>query len=227
MTKTTRSAIPSEGVGTRALYPSKDVATPNSTSKSRRRWVITHDHKPIRARKDDMTLVSGTRRWVRSQADQYRHGEDRPLGGYVAFLGIYSTATIGAGLAAKALGRTAPPAVTPWELVQLALATHKLSRLIAKDPITSPLRAPFTTYEGTSAPAELSEQVRAHSLLGHSAGELITCPMCLAQWVATAFTLGLVVAPTTTRLTMATFSAVAGADFLQHLYVVLQQATEK
>jgi hypothetical protein len=173
-----------------------------------------------------MTAVPGVRRWLHTQAAQYAHGEDRPLGGYVAFLGIYSAGTVGAGLVAKALGRSAPRQVSPWDLGQLVLATHKVARLIAKDPITSPLRAPFTEYQGTSAPAELTEEVRAHSRLGHSAGELLTCPMCLAQWVATAFMLGLVIAPTMTRLALATFSAVAGADFLQHLYVLLQQATE-
>jgi hypothetical protein len=57
-------------------------------------------------------------------------------------------------------------------------------------------------------------------------GELLTCPMCLGQWVATALTLGLALAPRPTRLAMGTFAGIAGADFLQHLYVLLQQATE-
>jgi hypothetical protein len=30
--------------------------------------------------------------------------------------------------------------------------THKLARTLAKDPVTSPLRAPFTQYEGVSGP---------------------------------------------------------------------------
>jgi hypothetical protein len=30
-----------------------------------------------------------------------------------------------------------------------AVATYKLSHLIARDPVTSPLRAPFTGYRGT------------------------------------------------------------------------------
>jgi hypothetical protein len=104
-----------------------------------------------------MTSALGVRQWAHKQAEEYRHGEDRPLGGYVAFLGIYSGGTIGAGLVAKALGRKPPRSVSPWDLAQLILATHKVSRLIAKDPITSPLRVPFTTFEGTSAPAELKE----------------------------------------------------------------------
>jgi hypothetical protein len=96
--------------------------------------------------------------------------------------------------------------------------------MIAKDPVTSPFRAPFTAFEEASAPGELHEEVRGHGLQ-HSVGELLTCPMCLAQWVATGFTLGLVFAPGPVRLALSTFTAVAGADFLQHAYVALQQAT--
>jgi hypothetical protein len=47
-----------------------------------------------------------------------------------------------------------------------------------------------------------------------------------AQWVASAFAFGIVLAPTATRMALATFTAIAGADFLQHAYVLLQQATE-
>jgi hydrogenase/urease accessory protein HupE len=50
--------------------------------------------------------------------------------------------------------------------------------------------------------------------------------MCLAQWVATALALGLMLAPSPTRLAMSIFTAVAGADFLQHGYAWLQQAAE-
>jgi hypothetical protein len=56
-------------------------------------------------------------------------------------------------------------------------------------------------------------------------GELIGCPMCLAQWFATALAAGLVFAPRQTRLTMATLSAVAVADFLQYGYAYLQKVT--
>ena len=49
--------------------------------------------------------------------------------------------------------------------------------------------------------------------------------MCLAQWVATGFTFGLIFAPGPTRLAMSALTAVAGADFLQHAYVALQKAS--
>jgi len=165
------------------------------------------------------------RRWAHREAEAYRNGEDRPLGGYLAVLGVYSAGTLGAAGVARLLGRHAPERVSPWDVAQLGIATHKLSRMMSKDPVTSPLRAPFTRYTGLSAPGELSEEVRGHGVT-HSIGELLTCPMCLAQWFATALCAGMVIAPAPTRLIMATFSAVSGADFLQHVYVRLQQATE-
>jgi hypothetical protein len=168
--------------------------------------------------------IDKLRGWARRQGVEYRNGADRPLSGYVSLMSVYASGTLAAAAAARLLGRSAPR-ISPWDATQLAVATHKVSRMIAKDPVTSPLRAPFTTYEGVSAPSELHEEVRGHGFK-HSAGELLTCPMCLAQWVATAFTAGLVLAPGPTRLALATFTAVAGSDFLQHVYVKLQQATE-
>ena len=169
--------------------------------------------------------IEKLRGWAHRQAGAYRRGEDRPLGGYLGLLGMYGGSTVAAAGAARLLRRRAPNGISPWDVAQMAVATHRLSRTIAKDPVTSPLRAPFTRYEGLSAPAELGEDVRGHGLR-HSAGELLTCPMCLSQWVATAFCAGLVLAPVTTRLALATFTAVAGADFLQHVYVRAQRATD-
>jgi hypothetical protein len=163
--------------------------------------------------------------WTHRQATAYKNGQDRPLGGYLVLMGVYAGGTALAATIARALGRKPPERLGPWDLAQLTVATHKLARTIAKDPITSPFRAPFTTYAGTSAPAELKEEVRGDGLQ-HSVGELLTCPMCLGQWVATGLTLGLMIAPTATRLVNGTLTAVSGADFLQYLYARLQQSTE-
>lgn len=165
------------------------------------------------------------RRWAHREAQEYRHGEDRPLAGYLTLMSTYSAGTLAAVAAARVLGRRAPARVSPWETVQLGLATHKLSRLAAKDPITSPLRVPFTRYSGLSGPGELAEEVRGTGVR-HATGEMLTCPMCLAQWSATALCAGLVLAPVPTRMVLAVLSAVTGADFLQHAYVALQQASE-
>jgi hypothetical protein len=161
--------------------------------------------------------------WFQRQAAAYKNGHDRPLGGYLALLSIYGGGTALTAATARALGRTPPDRLGPWDVAQLTVATHKVARTIAKDPITSPLRAPFTVYAGTSAPAELKEEVRGVGLQ-HSFGEMVTCPMCLGQWVATGFVLGLMIAPKATRTVIATFTAVSGADFLQYVYAWLQQA---
>lgn len=166
------------------------------------------------------------RKWAHEQATEYAGGENRPLSGYLTLMGVYGTGVAGASAAARALHRPAQTRIGPWDVVQLTVATHRLSRTISKDPVTSPLRAPFTRYAGLQAAGELHEEVRGHGLQ-HSAGELLSCPMCLAQWVATALCAGLVLAPVPTRLVLATMTAVGGADFLQHLYSMLQQADER
>lgn len=171
-----------------------------------------------------MNNVTNLREWAQQQAKTYSNGEDRPLAGYLKLMSVYGGGTLAGIAAARATGRPAQ-GLSPWDVAQLAIATHKVARLVAKDPVTSPLRAPFTTFEGVSAPSELHEEVRGHGLK-HSVGELLTCPMCMAQWVATGFSVGLVFAPGFVRQVLSTFTAIAGADFLQHAYVKLQQATE-
>ncbi len=162
--------------------------------------------------------------WGRRQERAYGR-DDGVLGGYLTLSGTYLAGTATAVALAAALKRSAPSRLTPWQMLQLIVATHKIARTISKDAVTSPMRAPFTEFVGASAPGELTEEVRGTGLQ-HAAGELITCPMCLAQWVATALLGGLTLAPLATRLVIETFSVVAGADFLQHLYVRLQQSTE-
>lgn len=172
-----------------------------------------------------MIVIDALRGWARKQQVEYAGDNERPLGGYVALMSAYAAGTAAAAGVARAAGRSAPQQIGVWDVAQLTLATHKISRLIAKDPVTSPIRAPFTRYDGRSAAGELSEQVRGEGLR-HSVGELLTCPMCLGQWVATGLVVGLTLAPRLTRPVLATFTAVAGADFLHHAYAGLQQATE-
>lgn len=163
---------------------------------------------------------------ARQEADAYRGDNDRPLGGYLAVMVVYGVVVAVAGLAALVSGRTLPTRWQIQDLILLTLGTHKLSRTLTKDAVTSPLRAPFTRYEGTGGPAEVQEEVRDQSQLRHSLGELLTCPFCLGMWVATGFAIGLVFAPRFTRLIAGVFSALAGADFLQLAYAMAQQSAE-
>jgi hypothetical protein len=118
------------------------------------------------------------------------------------------------------------PAVT--DVVLISIATHKLSRLLAKDSVTSPLRAPFTRYQEPSGESEVNEEVRAEEgSAGHAVGELLSCPFCLAMWVATGLTGGLVLAPRLTRLVATGFTAVAASDFLQLAYAAAKRAANQ
>lgn len=161
------------------------------------------------------------------EIDAYRGGSDQPVGGYAVVVAGYF-AFVGAGtlLARRLRGRRrGESSVGPWDLLLMGLTTHKLARTLAKDPIASPVRAPFTRFQGVSGPSELAEEVRGEG--GRKAmGELIACPFCLAQWVATGYAFGLVFAPGFTRLTGGVFSAVTISDWLQLAYARLQQAAE-
>src|SRR2546421_6360523 len=172
------------------------------------------------------SAVAGVVNRVRSAAAGYAPGRGRPLRGNLATLGANAGLLGGLTAAARLTGRTAPDRLDTRDVLLMGVATHKVSRLLAKDAITSPLRAPFTRYEGPSGDAELGEQVRG-SGLRHSIGELISCPFCLSVWVATGFAAGHVFAPRFTRLAAATFTAVAVADVLQLAYAAAQQLPER
>lgn len=132
-------------------------------------------------------------------------------------MAAYSAVTGVLAGAVKLSGRQLPPRVAWSDLGLITVATFRFSRLLSKDPVTSPLRAPFTRFEGTSGPAELKEEVRGTGIR-KAIGELVSCPFCLAQWTATAFAFGLVLAPRTTRFVAAVMTTVAGSDILQLAY---------
>lgn len=168
-------------------------------------------------------VQNGVAQAARAEADAYRGDQDRPLGGYVVVMAAFAALVSGAAGLAFATGRKLPPGVGPWDLLLIAAGTHKLSRTVTKDAVTSPLRAPFTRYQETGGPAEVMEEVRHKGGLRHSIGELITCPFCLDVWIAAGFTIGLVFAPRLTRLVAAALTAVTGADFLHLLYAKAQE----
>ena len=155
--------------------------------------------------------------------ESYSHGEDRPLRSYAAAMAVYGTVVATAAIVARRKHVPLPDRISPQDLALIAVATHKLSRTIAKDAVTSPLRAPFTQYKEAAGAGELNEEVTAEGW-AHGIGELLSCPFCLAQWVATGFVGGLVVAPRATRLVASVFAARAGSDMLQWAYTAVEHA---
>jgi hypothetical protein len=162
------------------------------------------------------------REWARTQKREYTNGQERPLGGDLAAMSVYAGLVGAAAAAVRASGRELPDRIPLGDTVLLTVATFRLARRIAKDPVTSPLRAPFTRFEGASGHAEVAEEVREHGGIKHAVGELLTCPFCLAQWVGTAYVFGYVTAPKATRLAALTMTMVAGSDVLQFVYDAIQ-----
>ena len=103
------------------------------------------------------------------------------------------------------------------DVVVGGVATHKFARIVSKAGVTTPLRAPFTHYEGEAGSGEVNERPRDEHPQ-HTIGELLTCPFCLAPWVATGYTGALMLEPRLARAWAAAFSVVAVSDFLQHAY---------
>lgn len=166
---------------------------------------------------------------VRSAAlrekQEYEGESDRPLGSFLAIMAVYGASATGVALVFRRRGKKLPEQIGWADLALLTVATHKLGRLIAKDPVTSPLRAPFTRFAGTSGPGELREKVRGTGAR-KAIGALVTCPFCLAVWVATAFAFAMVAAPRATRMAASILAAVTGADVLQLAYDALEQRTQ-
>jgi hypothetical protein len=149
--------------------------------------------------------------------------QERPLGGYAVTMSIYGAAVGGFAAWMRASGRKLPEQVNAGDLALMTVATHKASRLIAKDRVTSTVRAPFTRFEGDAGPGEVSEAARGRGLR-RAFGELLTCPYCIGLWVATAFAAGLAVAPRPTRFTASVLTAVFGSDVLQIAYKKAEDA---
>lgn len=156
--------------------------------------------------------------------ESYAGDEARPLPGYLTLMSTY--AVVGGGLvAAGRRGRQDGAELPDWgDLARIAVATHRLSRILTKASITSALRAPLVRYKGPGLPGEVVEEVapraKEHSST-HALAELITCPFCLGQWIATFLVTGHMLAPNVTRIATGILTAAAGADALQYAYTAL------
>ncbi|HEX3707622.1 MAG TPA: DUF1360 domain-containing protein [Mycobacteriales bacterium] len=160
-------------------------------------------------------------REVHEIADEY----GRPAGelrGYSAVVAVYLTAMSATMWRLKSKGKL-PKRFAPGDLALVALATHKLSRTVSKDSVTSPFRAPFAHFEGAGAPGEVKEDVVGEGSR-HAIGELLTCPFCMDQWIASAFVTGLAAAPRLTRFAASVLAVRAGADMLQFGYAAANRA---
>jgi hypothetical protein len=144
--------------------------------------------------------------------------EHRPLAGYAILTAAFGASVAGASALARAAGREPPEGVRAGDVVMLGVATHKVSRMIAKDRVTSFMRAPFTRYQEASGQGEVEEEPRGRGLR-LAVGELLVCPYCLGQWVSASLAASFVLAPRATRVVAASYTAQTIADFLQLAYL--------
>src|SRR5689334_15082849 len=113
---------------------------------------------------------------------------EHPIGAYAVLLSTYGGMVAGLG-ALVGRRRALPDQFEARDYLLLAVATHKLSRIVTKDAVGAAVRAPFTRFEAPAGEGEVHEAVRG-SGLRHAIGELLTCPFCLSVWVATIFSFG-------------------------------------
>jgi hypothetical protein len=155
-------------------------------------------------------------------AREYDPHGDVDLAGISGSMATYGVGVVGLLSLARATGHELPEQYPLADLFVGGIATHKLSRLLSKSSVASPLRAPFTDFEGPAGSGEHEESPRDSHGVRHTIGELLTCPFCLGVWVSTAYVAGLAAAPRTTRAVAAVFTVVATSDMLQHVYARLR-----
>jgi hypothetical protein len=148
--------------------------------------------------------------------------ERHVLGAHATLTATFLIAFAGSLVAARRSGKRLPERIGVWDTITAGVATHKLTRLIAKDKVTSFIRAPFVTSQAPSGRGEVTSQPRGRGLQ-FAIGELLTCPYCLGQWVSAGLGVGMVAAPRLTRLVTVVYTAETIADFLQLGYVAVEE----
>ncbi len=142
---------------------------------------------------------------------------------YMILMGVYNGAFVVFVAWMGATGRRLPRRLAMRDLLLLGVATHRLSRLVARERVTRPLRAPFTRYRGTGGgPNEVLEVARGRGMR-RAIGQLLTCPWCTGMWAASLFVYGIALRPRTTRLFSSILAIDAISDFLHIGYGVAKK----
>jgi Protein of unknown function (DUF1360) len=143
--------------------------------------------------------------------------QERPLGGYAALTGAFLSLSAAFAAWFRSSGRELPDRIAPTDLALLTVASHKMSRMITRDRVTSVVRAPFTRFQGDAGPGEVNEAARGRGLR-RAIGELLVCPYCMGMWVSAALTASLLVFPRFTRWLCTVLAAFFGSELLHIAY---------
>jgi Protein of unknown function (DUF1360) len=142
---------------------------------------------------------------------------ERPLGGYAVLMSTFTALAVAFGAWFHRSGRELPDSVSARDLALVTVASHKTSRLITRDRVTSAVRAPFTEFQSDAGPGEVNERARGRGLR-RAIGELLVCPYCLGMWVSAAMTASLLVFPRFTRWFTAVLVSFFGSEVLHIAY---------
>ncbi|MER5294808.1 DUF1360 domain-containing protein [Streptomyces pharetrae] len=159
--------------------------------------------------------------------DDQRYDEqgEVPLTSYAGVAGVFAASAVTYALVFRRLGRQVPERVPPWDVALLGTATFKAARLLTRDKVTSFLRAPFTRRAGEGGGSEVSDVPRGGTAR-QAVGSLVSCPFCMAAWVAAGLTAYYAWAPRPARLVCAGLSAVTVADWLQYAWTGTREAVD-
>jgi hypothetical protein len=155
-------------------------------------------------------------------SERARKEAEQPIGSYATLTALFAGLCLAFAEWMRRSDRELPERMGGADLLLVTTATHKLSRLITKDRVTSALRRPFTRYQDDAGPGEVEEEARGHGIR-RALGELLICPYCVGMWIAAAFTAGLAVAPRPTRWIASALTALFGSDLLQIAYKRAEQ----
>lgn len=151
---------------------------------------------------------------------------EMPLGSYALLMGVYGSSLAGYFAWRGGRGRSAFPRMDVEDLALFGLATHKLTRIIARDLVTAPARAPFVRFESKDRASELNESSRGRGLR-RAVGNLVSCTFCLGPWVAGALACLHAVRPRETRLVASIFALTTLSDFLHRSYEWVGQGLKR
>ena len=143
--------------------------------------------------------------------------ERPPYTAYAQIVLTFAGGLAAAGGLARMLNRD-PRSDTLLDLVVLAGATFKAARTIARDDVTSFVRAPFV--EGDAGSGE-NEEPKQTGGMEQAIGELVTCTRCVGTWAAAGLTAAQIIAPRFGRMLTWSLAAAAANDFLQAGFAAL------
>ncbi|MCU0507132.1 MAG: DUF1360 domain-containing protein [Anaerolineae bacterium] len=137
--------------------------------------------------------------------------------GYVALSGIFNVA-----LALFCWWRRPGQiGLKDWGL--LALATFRLSRMLAYDKVMETYRAPVVETVPHDSGAGLTTQARSDATgFKKALGEMIACPICNGTWISALLVYGMCFAPNLTRTLVTIMSAVGASEIMQAAFEKIQ-----